>query len=64
MSLIVKAYLEKDGKFDGEIRRVAIPADVSSSYAYMTTKIAGIFPSLMEGQFSIHWKGMKLFSLF
>lgn len=64
MSLTVKAFLEKDGKFDGEIRRVAIPADVSSSYAYLTKKIEGIFPSLVEGHFSLHWKGRLYYNLF
>ena len=57
MSLTVKAYLEKDGKVDGEIRRFGVPADVSSSYDYLVKKVAAIFPSLREGHFSLYWKG-------
>ncbi|XP_060603186.1 sequestosome-1-like [Ruditapes philippinarum] len=66
MSLTVKAYLEKDGKIDGEIRRFAVPADVSSNYDYLVKKVAGFFPSLREGHFSLYWKDpdgdMVLFS--
>ena len=58
MSLTVKAFLEVDGKENGEIRRFQIPADVSSSYAYLAKKIANIFPGLTEGNFSLYWRGM------
>jgi len=57
MSFTVKAFLEKNGKADGEIRRFQVPADVSSSYAYLSKKIADIFPGLRDGKFSLYWKG-------
>jgi len=57
MSLTVKAFLEKDGKTDGEIRRFQIPQDVSSSHAYLSKKISDIFPSQRDGRFSLFWKG-------
>lgn len=57
MSLTVKAFLEKDGSQNGEIRRFQIPADVSSSHAYLSKKLADIFPSLRDGGFSMYWKG-------
>ncbi|KAL4230805.1 Sequestosome-1 [Mactra antiquata] len=56
MSLTVKAFLQKDGKWDGEIRRFQIPADVSSSYDYLSKKLVDIFPSLRQGNFSLFWK--------
>lgn len=55
MSLTVKAYLERADS-EPEIRRFTVPADVSSSYAYLVKKISSIFPSLREGHFSTHWK--------
>ena len=57
MSLTVKAFLEKSDQSGNEIRRFGIPADVSSSYAYLSKKIADIFPALREGAFSLYWKG-------
>ncbi|WAQ99093.1 SQSTM-like protein [Mya arenaria] len=56
MSLTVKAFLEKKENVDGEIRRFQIPADVSSSYAYLSKKVADIFPGLRDGHFSLYWK--------
>lgn len=56
MSVTIKAFLEKEGKQDGEIRRFPVPADVSSSYAYLSKKIASIFPSLREDHFSTYWR--------
>lgn len=58
MSLTVKAYYQKDGTSEPEIRRFNIPTDVSSSYDYLEKKIAAIFPSLREGHFCVHWKGI------
>lgn len=56
MSLTIKAFLQRDGKWDGEIRRFQIPADVSSSYDYLSKKLCDIFPSLRQGNFSLFWK--------
>ncbi|WAQ99089.1 SQSTM-like protein [Mya arenaria] len=56
MSLTVKAFLKKEGKWDGEIRRFQIPADVSSSFDYLARKLCEIFPSLRPGNFSLYWK--------
>lgn len=56
MSLTVKAFLQKDGNWDGEIRRFQIPADVSSSYDYLAKKLCDIFPSLRLGNFALYWK--------
>lgn len=56
MSVTLKAFLEKGGKQDGEIRRFPVPSDVSTSYAYLSKKIATIFPSLREDHFSTYWK--------
>jgi len=57
MSFTVKAFLEKNGICDGEIRRFQVPGDAASSCAYLAKKIAGIFPSLRDGEFSMFWKG-------
>ena len=64
MSVTIKAYFEKGGTQDVEIRRFPVPADVSTSYAYLSKKIANIFPALREGHFSTFWKGKILFSNF
>lgn len=56
MSLTVKAFLQRDGKWEGEIRRFQIPADVSSSYDYLSKKLSDIFPSLRQGNFSLYWR--------
>lgn len=56
MSVTIKAFLEKEGKKDAEIRRFPVPGDVSSNYAYLSKKIATIFPSLREDHFTTFWK--------
>ncbi|KAL5011538.1 hypothetical protein ScPMuIL_010089 [Solemya velum] len=56
MSLTVKAFLSKNDTSTPEIRRVAIPADVSSSYEYLFKKLSDIFTSLRSGNFSLYWK--------
>ncbi|KAK3603903.1 hypothetical protein CHS0354_042914 [Potamilus streckersoni] len=56
MSLTVKAFLQKSGSRDEEIRRFSIPADVSSSYEYLCRKISDVFPSLRHGRFILYWK--------
>lgn len=53
MSLTVKATLHR---VEPEIRRFAVPADVSSSFEYLKKKISDIFPSLRQGKFSLFWK--------
>ncbi|WAQ99088.1 SQSTM-like protein [Mya arenaria] len=55
MSLTVKAFLKNEGKWDGEIRRFQIPADVSSSFDFLARKLCEIFPSLRPGNFSLYW---------
>ena len=65
MSLTIKAFLQRDGKWDAEIRRFQVPADVSSSHDYLSKKLCAIFPSLRQGNFSLFWKGMSfVYSLF
>ena len=70
MSLTVKAYLVKKGEEKREIRRFAVPADVSSSFSYLQKKVADIYPTLKQGNFNLYWTGMliliilKLFTLF
>ena len=58
--MTIKAFLEKDGKKDAEIRRFPVPADVSTNFAYFSKKIATIFPSLREDNFTTFWKGICL----
>lgn len=61
MSLTVKAFLLKKDAPNPEIRRVAIPADVTSSYEYLFKKISDIFVSLRSENFSLYWKGKLAF---
>ncbi|KAL5012386.1 hypothetical protein ScPMuIL_010937 [Solemya velum] len=57
MSLTVKAFLLKGDNSSPEIRRVSIPADVTSSYEYLFKKLADIFSSLRRSEnFSLYWK--------
>ncbi|KAL4230806.1 Sequestosome-1 [Mactra antiquata] len=56
MALTVKAYLDRVGNPDPEIRRFSVPADVSTNYDYLAKKVAGMFPSIREGHFSLYWK--------
>lgn len=56
MSLTIKAYFEKAGSTEVEIRRFNISTDVSRSYDNLIKKVASIFPSLKEGEFSVSWK--------
>ncbi|KAK3603904.1 hypothetical protein CHS0354_042915 [Potamilus streckersoni] len=56
MSLTIKAYLQKLTAGEQEIRRFSVPADVSSSYDYISRKISDTFSSLRHGKFSLFWK--------
>ena len=60
MSLTIKAFLKKESSGDAEIRRFQIPADVSTSYTYLSNKLTEIFPALRNGNFSLSWKGKTL----
>jgi len=55
----VKAYLDKKGLTNGEvqIRRFDLDQEVSSSYEYLRSKLAAIFPDLVEHGFRVYWKG-------
>ncbi|XP_052089582.1 sequestosome-1-like [Mytilus californianus] len=55
MSLTVKAYLVKKGEEKREIRRFAVPADVSSSFSYLQKKVSDIYPTLRQGNFNLYW---------
>ncbi|KAF6032185.1 SQSTM1 [Bugula neritina] len=54
----VKAYLDKKGLTNGEvqIRRFDLDQEVSSSYEYLRSKLAAIFPDLVEHGFRVYWK--------
>lgn len=56
MSLTVKAFLQKSGSGNEEIRRFSVPADVSICYDFLCRKISDIFPSLGHGRFTLYWK--------
>lgn len=56
MSLTIKAYLYK--RWNGEpaeIRRFSVDQDVSTSYTYLTEKIAQVFPSLQPNSIVVAW---------
>lgn len=57
MALTVKAYLEKKGSEDPEIRRFTIDEDVASSYDYLWRKLTLIFPGLSAKTVKLYWKG-------
>lgn len=57
-SISVKAYLESSGEAT-EIRRFELDSDVSTSFEYLRSKIASIFPALSAQGFKIFWKGIN-----
>lgn len=61
MALTVKAYLEKKGSEDPEIRRFTIDEDVASSYDYLWRKLTLIFPGLSAKTVKLYWKGEWIF---
>jgi hypothetical protein len=62
MSVTVKAYLElTDGKT--EIRRFPIDQSVSSSFEYLASKIAQVFPALTRAKFDVRWKGYSFYKI-
>jgi len=54
-SISVKAYLNSTSQ-SSEIRRFELDSDVSTSFEYLRSKIASIFPSLALQGFKIFWK--------
>lgn len=60
MSLTIKAFLYKRwGKEPTEIRRFVVDQDVTTSYAYLTQKIAQVFPSLTADNVIVCWTGKQ-----
>ena len=59
--MTVKAFLALDGQEDAEIRRFQIPAEASTSYAYLRKKVCEMFPSLKERNVTMFWKGKVTF---
>ena len=58
MSLTVKAYLKRGENANPEIRRFTVDHDVTSSYEYLSKKVAQVFPSLGRPErFTLAWKG-------
>ena len=58
MSLTVKAFLYKEwGRDPIEIRRFTIDQDVTTSYAYLTQKIAQVFPDVRSDGVIVAWTG-------
>ena len=58
MSLTVKAYLKWGENANPEIRRFTVDHDVTSSYEYLSKKVAQVFPSLGRPErFTLAWKG-------
>lgn len=55
----VKTFLEQDQSAQGnaEIRRFVLDQEVSTSFDYLRSKIAAIYPSLEEQNFRVYWKG-------
>ncbi|VDI00844.1 sequestosome 1 [Mytilus galloprovincialis] len=60
MSLTVKAYLVKKGEEKREIRRFAVPADVSTSFINLQEKVLETYPSLKQGNFNLFWTDKEL----
>ncbi|XP_067661534.1 uncharacterized protein [Haliotis asinina] len=56
MSVVVKAFLERDGNPKAEIRRFGVPADASASFTYIFMKVSEVFPGLVTGNFNLFWK--------
>ncbi|XP_072039912.1 LOW QUALITY PROTEIN: sequestosome-1-like [Amphiura filiformis] len=57
MSLTVKAYLKRSDNANPEIRRFTVDHDVTSSYEYLSKKVAQVFPSLGRPErFTLAWK--------
>ncbi|XP_067663942.1 sequestosome-1-like [Haliotis asinina] len=56
MSVVIKAFLERDGNPKAEIRRFGVPADASASFAYIFSKVSEVFPGLVTGNFNLFWK--------
>ncbi|XP_067943880.1 sequestosome-1-like [Watersipora subatra] len=57
-SVTVKTFLEKPGQGsnNAEIRRFVLDEDVSTSFEYLMSKIATIYPSLAQQSFCVFWK--------
>lgn len=57
MSVTVKAYkaLKSSPNNYTEIRRFGIPEDVITNYEYLFKKVSEVFPSLRQGNFTLHW---------
>lgn len=58
----VKTFLEQQTTSSGqrtEIRRFVLDQDVSTSFEYLTNKIASIYPDLALNNFRVFWKGMS-----
>lgn len=57
MSVTVKAYLLKKDEAVKEVRRFAVDHDVSSSFAYLSRKTAGVFTDLKSDGFNMFYRG-------
>uniref|UniRef100_W5N0C3 Sequestosome-1 n=1 Tax=Lepisosteus oculatus TaxID=7918 RepID=W5N0C3_LEPOC len=56
MSMTVKAYLLGKEDIHKEIRRFAVDQEVSSSFEYLTRKVAEVFQSLRNATFQMYYK--------
>ena len=55
-TLTVKAFWEKSAQ-DTEIRRFPVDPSVSSSFAYLTSRLPQVFGDLNGKSFTMYWKG-------
>ncbi|MBN3302621.1 sequestosome-1 isoform X2 [Amia ocellicauda] len=56
MSMTVKAYLLGKEDIHREIRRFTVDQDVSTSFEYLSRKVAEVFQSLRSANFQMHYK--------
>lgn len=57
MSMTVKAYLLGKEDCHKEIRRFAVDQGVTTSFEYLSRRVADVFSNMRHGSFQMHYKG-------